>query len=211
MPSYKLVYFNAKGRAEPSRYMFAQAGVEYEDKRLTPEEWKELKPTLLHGQLPVLEVDGKCLIQSHAIHHYLAEELGFSPKTAWDRAQVEVVLETGRDMSPSISAIFAEKDEAMKAELKTKFETETVPKAIGNLEKILKANNDGKDWFVGNELSLADVMVFNMFYDFVPTLLGKKPGEYRPGGFPLFASFMEKFHNLPGIKKWIEARPVTNM
>ena len=44
MPSYTLIYFNAKGRAEPSRYLFELAGVEYDDKRLEVDEWKKLKP-----------------------------------------------------------------------------------------------------------------------------------------------------------------------
>ena len=35
----KLVYFNAKGRAELSRLILAQAGVEYDDVRFEREEW----------------------------------------------------------------------------------------------------------------------------------------------------------------------------
>lgn len=44
MPSYKLSYFNARGRAEKIRLMFAAAGVEYEDYRFKDfEEFKKLK------------------------------------------------------------------------------------------------------------------------------------------------------------------------
>jgi glutathione S-transferase len=43
MTKYKLVYFNFRGRAELIRYIFAQAGVEYEDQRITYEEWDSLK------------------------------------------------------------------------------------------------------------------------------------------------------------------------
>jgi glutathione S-transferase len=43
MPSYKLSYFNARGRAEMIRLVFAAAGVEYEDCRLTKEEFGKLK------------------------------------------------------------------------------------------------------------------------------------------------------------------------
>ena len=45
MPNYKLTYFNAKARAEPIRMVFAQAGVAFEDKRVSGDEWKELKPS----------------------------------------------------------------------------------------------------------------------------------------------------------------------
>ena len=38
-----LVYFNVTGRAEVTRRMFALAGVKYEDKRYSMEEWGKLK------------------------------------------------------------------------------------------------------------------------------------------------------------------------
>jgi len=43
--SYKLTYFNGKGRAELSRYIFAQAGVAYEDMRVEHSQWSQLKPS----------------------------------------------------------------------------------------------------------------------------------------------------------------------
>ena len=44
MSSYKLYYFDGRGRAELSRFVFAQAGVEYEDVRVAGAEWGKLKP-----------------------------------------------------------------------------------------------------------------------------------------------------------------------
>ena len=44
MSTYKLLYFNSRGTAEPSRIILAQAGVEYEDIRFEGEQWaKEYK------------------------------------------------------------------------------------------------------------------------------------------------------------------------
>ena len=40
---YKLTYFNGRGWGEMIRLMFAAAGVEYEDCRLTMEKFKKLK------------------------------------------------------------------------------------------------------------------------------------------------------------------------
>ena len=48
MPTYQLIYFNGRDRAEIARLMFAQAGVKYEDKRVTEEEWVEMKPGEFH-------------------------------------------------------------------------------------------------------------------------------------------------------------------
>lgn len=43
MSSYKLIYFDLMARAEPVRYMFELAGVEYEDNRVSQDQWKEIK------------------------------------------------------------------------------------------------------------------------------------------------------------------------
>ena len=43
MPTYKLFYVNARGRAEIVRLTFAQADVEYEDFRISREEWPKYK------------------------------------------------------------------------------------------------------------------------------------------------------------------------
>ncbi len=39
----KLTYFNLRGRAEIARLILAQAGVEYEDRRIQREEWPAMK------------------------------------------------------------------------------------------------------------------------------------------------------------------------
>jgi len=43
--SYRLTYFNGRGRAELIRMIFAQAGVAYEDVRIERAEWPQLKPS----------------------------------------------------------------------------------------------------------------------------------------------------------------------
>ena len=44
MSTYKLHYFDVRGLAEGIRFIFAQAGVQYEDLRHTREEWGKMKP-----------------------------------------------------------------------------------------------------------------------------------------------------------------------
>ena len=39
MPSYKLTYFDARGRAELTRLVFAAAGQSYEDVRIQMQDW----------------------------------------------------------------------------------------------------------------------------------------------------------------------------
>jgi len=42
-PKYKLIYFNARGRAEHIRYIFAYTGIDYIDEKISNDRWPELK------------------------------------------------------------------------------------------------------------------------------------------------------------------------
>ena len=53
----KLIYFDMQGRAEFSRLLLAQAGVKYEDKRISQAEWEKLKPSKGYAGLgPTLKI-----------------------------------------------------------------------------------------------------------------------------------------------------------
>lgn len=43
--SYSLSYFDVRGRAEPSRMLFALAEVKYTDKRVSHLDWPQFKPS----------------------------------------------------------------------------------------------------------------------------------------------------------------------
>ena len=46
MPKYVLTYFNIRGKGEATRLVFKAAGVEFEDRRITFEEWGQLKESM---------------------------------------------------------------------------------------------------------------------------------------------------------------------
>ncbi|XP_066289584.1 glutathione S-transferase 1-like isoform X2 [Branchiostoma lanceolatum] len=94
MPNYKLIYFEARGRAEPARLLFAAGGLQYDDVRLTREQWKELKPKTPMGQLPILEVDGTEICQSKAIARLIAKEVGMAGKTPLEQARADMIADT---------------------------------------------------------------------------------------------------------------------
>ena len=93
IPSYRLVYFDIRGRGELIRFLFAQAGVPYEDKRIALTEWPELKPVTLYGSLPVLEIDGVPLTGSTVIARYLAElsEFDLAGSDELDNAHIAAI------------------------------------------------------------------------------------------------------------------------
>lgn len=50
------------------------------------------------GQVPVLEVDGKFLAQSHTIARYLARQHGLAGKDEWEQAQADMYVDCIMDL-----------------------------------------------------------------------------------------------------------------
>ncbi|XP_072014440.1 S-crystallin SL11-like [Amphiura filiformis] len=203
MPNYKLIYFNGRGRAEVARYVFALAGAEYEDHRIEFSEWAALKPTMPAGALPVLEVDGARIAQSHAIARYVAREFNLAGDNNLEMAQCDQVLETLVDISNDAAPIGSEKDETKKAELKKSIFEEKVKAKLQYLDNFLAAN--GGEFFVGKKFTLADVgALFRL-----DRVIGDF-GDDALKDFPKLAAHREKVSKEPKIAAWIEKRPKTN-
>jgi len=162
-PTLKLTYFAGRGRGEVPRLLLAAADWKYEDVRVSFDDWGALKPTTPWGQMPVLEVDGKTVVaQSGAISRYLARLTGAGGSTPLESAQIESIHDATIDLGQQLAkARFGGEEEKKKAAEDNK--TTHIPAWAGHFEKHLKANNDGKGYFVGNHLTLADVAVFNQW------------------------------------------------
>eukprot|EP00275_Glaucocystis_incrassata_P001072 EC121704.1.p1 GENE.EC121704.1~~EC121704.1.p1 ORF type:complete len:111 (+),score=7.60 EC121704.1:173-505(+) len=98
----KLVYFNARGRAEVSRMLFIVAGVEFEDYRFDRENWPTLKTQFTYGQVPILEVDGVRVAQSQAIERFLARRLGLRGLSDIDAPLIEGDAEEVIDIAQAL-------------------------------------------------------------------------------------------------------------
>ncbi|KAL3861386.1 hypothetical protein ACJMK2_007421 [Sinanodonta woodiana] len=203
MRTYRLTYFNARGKAELARLVFAAAGEKFEDTRITKEEWPEIKKTMPFGQLPVLEVDGKPLAQSYAIARYLAREFGFAGSSNWESAQIDQVVDLVEDVKKETVKAGHEKDADKKKELEQKLQDEVFPKFIGFFEKLLKDN--GGQYFVGSSLSLADLAVLALFDNPLqkyPSLLDK---------WPALQDHRKLVQSSPKIADYLKTREHTDM
>jgi len=202
--TYKLTYFNGRGLAEITRLLFAAAGVAYTDVRLENKEWEALKPTAPFGQIPILEVNGKPLAQSQAIQRYVAREHGLMGASELEALAIDSIVDAVTDDArKNFNTARNIKDaEEKKAKLAAYFKTDWP--AWGNkFSTVLSCNNEGKGWFVGNKLSLADVVVFNQLaymLEFDSTFLT---------AFPKLSGFMERFRAVPAIHTYLAARVVT--
>jgi len=202
----KLTYFNGRGRAEVVRMIFAHAGVEFEDERVEQDQWPKQKARAPFGQVPFLEIDGYTLCQTNACGRYVARKYHLAGKTDLEQAQADMIVDCLFDSSlPMFRYAFEEKDETKKAEAKKKYLDETMPGYLKLLETILKANHGGEKFFVGSELTWADLTFIN-FVEWLVSM-GGIPNPLEK--FPTLAALDDRVRKVPKIAAWIEKRPKT--
>ena len=158
----KLYYFNLRARAELIRFIFAAAARPWNDVRFEYSQWPEYKPKMLLGQCPVLELsDGTQIPQSLTIARYVARENGLAGRDNLESAKIDAVADTQRDLNDIFQTkVLFEKDESKRAaELKT-FVNRDLSKHVDKLMTLKKAYSTDRRYFVGNNLSWADLFVY---------------------------------------------------
>ena len=91
--TYRLTYFDGRGLGERIRYILAETNTPYEERVITKELLGELraKGDLMFQQLPLLEIDGLKIVQSHAIVRYIARKHGLCGRTDRDAVVCDMV------------------------------------------------------------------------------------------------------------------------
>ncbi|KAH9508185.1 Glutathione S-transferase 7 [Bulinus truncatus] len=189
----KIIYFDARGRAEVCRIILAAAGQSWDDVRHTKETWPTEKPNTPFGQLPVLEIDGKRYAQSIAMANYCARE--------FDGLQIDQVVQLGNDFLSAAVKAFYESDENKKAELLKNLKEVEAPKYLTFFERLLKESGTG--YFVGNSLTLADIYVYDLIYSF------SKRGQLTTDGYPHLQELTKIVESNDKIKKYLASRKDT--
>nr|XP_054773316.1 glutathione S-transferase 1-like [Lytechinus pictus] len=206
MPQYKLMYFDARGRAEVIRMLFTLKGVEFEDCRMKREEWpamKDNKELFPLGQVPILVIDGKTMPHGKAINRYLARTFGYYGKTEEQTNTIELLSETVDDIIQKIYPIFYDKDEEKKAKNMQEFkETVSVPQ-FKYLVSLFKEK--GGPYFCGDEITLGDLIAFTIFDAIILTM--KITDILDP--YPELADFYKRFNEDSPLSSYIKSRPVT--
>ncbi|XP_050728162.1 hematopoietic prostaglandin D synthase-like [Eriocheir sinensis] len=202
MTELKLIYFNAKGLAELSRWMLKYAKIPFTDERVEKADWPERKKAIPGGKLPVLEVEGKMLPQSLAIARFVAKKAGLLPEDPLHAAFCDAVVETLRDVIVDMFKIKNAEDKS-EEEKKKILKEEYMPNTLFPLLERLDKRLGDKEWFIGDQISWADFAIARTMeglFSHMPDLATK---------FPKIKAHTDKVQNLPGVKEWIATRPDT--
>jgi len=182
------------------RLIFAVAGVEFEDERLTKEEWETFKPKTPMKGMPVLTIKDKGVVgQSGAIARYLARKYKLFGSNPWEELLIDEVCESINDVVTDVMKWFFEQDEAKKAEISKSIGETTIPKFVDFLRLRMKDGQNG--YIVGDKLSLADIAVFNIIDAM------KSRGNTWFDTYDDVMAHYEKVKTNEGIAAWLGKRP----
>jgi len=161
------------------------------------EDITSIKDKLAFGQVPLFEHDGMRLVQSMAICRYIARVYGMYGKDAKEASWADMIIDGVNDFNAAKSAAKTDEDKA-------KFTSETLPKWLGYFENLLKGNNNGQEFFVGNSVTIADIMVYCLLAYLVQSHHNALDHS------PLLKAHFERISNRPKIAHWVRSRPQTN-
>ncbi|XP_066304197.1 hematopoietic prostaglandin D synthase-like [Branchiostoma lanceolatum] len=197
-PKYKLSYFDMRARGEPTRMLFAAAGIEFEDDRISFDKWPSVKGTTPMGQLPVLEVDGVKLCQSMPIARFVAKETGMAGKTNLEQAQADAFVDEIIPVLPTLYEVHYGGEEEKKAALAKGFD-KTMETTLAKCEKLCGSSG----FLVGNSLLWCDLVLHTV----ATNIENYKPGTMK--NYPKLTKVMDSVNANPKIAAWIAKRPNT--
>jgi glutathione S-transferase len=163
-PKLTLTYVDQAGRAEPIRLAFFIGGVEFEDERISHEEFGIRKGLLPFHQLPVLQVDSEFLAQTFPILRYAGTLSGGELYPANDplhAVRIDEILSALDEFDNlNTQPLICEKDQAKKVELSRKLTEESIPEILGFLDKRVEVS--GGRYTCGDTLTVADLAIFSL-------------------------------------------------
>jgi len=204
-----LLYFPARGRAEIIRLLLAEAGVDYLEhpvgKGTPPQGGRPTDlaalladGTLPFGAVPVWEEPGGFrLAQSQAIAAHLARTHGLAGKSATEAARVEEWWGGIDDVRAELRKLYstpAEQRTALRAELQAAI----LPRWLGFLDRLLRANRGGAGFAVGEGLTVADLALYYLLEMLRDNHLGEAVDRY-----PALAAFARRIASRPRLAAYL--------
>jgi glutathione S-transferase len=109
----------------------------------------ELEPKLNFGQLPLLEDGDFVLVQTPSIIRYISRKLDLLPASLMDTARADMVADATQELADR----WMTKTMALGNTAKAKRDyARHAQRVLTGLEKILKAKNEGKAYFISDNV-----------------------------------------------------------
>lgn len=204
MTKYRLTYFNFDGgRAEPVRIAFHAAGIEFEDVRLSFQQFGEMRSTTRFNSVPVLEIDDKVVTQTNAMCRYVGKMAGLYPQDDLQALYCDEAMEAVEDLLHRIVETFGLEGEALRT-AREKLVDGWLSIFLRGLDAILARG--GGEYFADDRLTMADLKVFVQTRSLTAGKLDYVPADLVQRIAPGLAAHQQRIEKDPVVTEYYESR-----
>lgn len=207
MPKYKLTYFDFDGgRGEPVRIAFHAAGIEFDDHRISFEEFGKLRSTMRFKCSPTLDIDGVQVTQSNAMLRHVGKMAGLYPKDSTQALYCDETMEAVEDLLHHVVRTFGLEGDALKQAREALVEgwMTTFVKGFGEL-----LQRGGGKYFADGRLTVADLKVFMQVRSLRNGTLDHVPADLVDKLAPNLVAHQERVAKDPVVTAYYASRGVT--
>lgn len=204
MSKYKLTYFDIDGgRAEPIRIAFHAAGIDFEDIRISFDEFNKMRSGTRFNCVPVLEIDGAQVTQTNAICRYIGKMAGLYPKDDLQALYCDEVLGALEDLTYRIVATFGLEGEELRL-AREKIVDGWLTIFLRGLDQLLIRG--GGEYFADNQMSVADLRAFVQTRSLGKGILDHVPTDIVQRVAPALFEHKERIDADPWVRAYYESR-----
>lgn len=204
MTTYKLTYFDFDGgRGEPIRIALHAAGIEFEDERISFEEFQKSRQNLRFTCVPVLEVDGAAITQSNAINRYVGKMAKLYPNDDLQALYCDEVMDALEDLLHQIVGTFGLEGKELE-QARKKLVDGWLTVFIKGLDELL-ARGGGK-YFADDRLTMADLKVLAQIRSLRKGTLDHVPKDLVERLAPALIEHQRRVEAEPIVKAYYASR-----
>jgi len=198
-------------RAEVTRLSLFIGDIPFQDYRIEGDDYDKFKKSgelpnkkiAPFKQLPVLDVDGEIFAQTGAIARFCGKLSGLYPKNDdYKSALIDQIIEAAQDINFLVTLSGRDKDEERKKIARKILATNHLPKWFQFLENLLQQNTNSV-YFVGNELTIADLAIWRLLGWLKSGLLDGIPTNILDN-FENLNKLREEVYKNPKVIKWMD-------
>ncbi len=201
---YKLYYWPMQGRGEQVRLLLHELGENFDDIHIKPNgEFLTLKnqgaKSLYFKSVPMLQDGDFRLVQGPVIMNYLGRKHGLMSNDLQAAAKTEAIVLGAEDMRMAYFRASGDSNEAL--EKQALFVKEQwKPRWLPSWNELLELNGDN-GFFVGSELTQADIAVWDALDAITRRIEGANFGDYDR-----LVRFHESIGRRSGIANYLNSR-----